>query len=460
MIEFTWCHMLVDRRRFVALVESLGRGMGGRALDPGSVLVPRLEVLQSIAATLQGNWAGASSLARSALQELGEGWWLDPVGQFAWNMIACDVALSERWDDAGAEAGQVVRSLGVAPERRFALEGTRALAEALAGRPVDALRLAAGARTTSEVANLTVLRTEILVAEAVAHRELGELPVALPALLELAAERIEPAPHCQLLAQLELTQARLDEGNLDAARRTFGEAAELVDTELPGPGARSWLARTGAALALAAGDLEEARGWWTQVQDPFWSGIVSARILLETQDRGEAIEALKTAEPRCVRHRVLVDVLTARASDDSEEAERCLLRAVRLAAAHGLVQSVASLGIEVVEDVERLAWQAPQTWLDRLRRAVIPGDAARSLPDAGLVESLTERELEVLRLLPSRLTLREIADELFISINTLKFHLKVIYRKLDCTSRGEAAEAARALTALRRSGHPSSTRRR
>lgn len=73
---------------------------------------------------------------------------------------------------------------------------------------------------------------------------------------------------------------------------------------------------------------------------------------------------------------------------------------------------------------------------------------------------LTERELEVLRLLPSRLTLREIADELFISINTLKFHLKVIYRKLGVASRAEAAETARALTSLRRTTQASSTRRR
>ena len=78
----------------------------------------------------------------------------------------------------------------------------------------------------------------------------------------------------------------------------------------------------------------------------------------------------------------------------------------------------------------------------------------------GPVEALTERELEVLRMLPSRLTLREIADELFISINTLKFHLKVIYRKLGCNSRAEAAETARALTSLRRGPQPPSTRRR
>jgi len=459
-MEFAWCHLLVDRRRFVALVDSLGRGVDASSLDGGPVLVARLEVLQSIAATLRGHWTDGASLARSALQELRDGWWLDPIGQFAWDMVARDIALSERWDDAGSEVRQVVRVTGVAPDRRLALEGTRALAEALAGRPVDALRLAAGVRKASEVGNLTILRTELLTAEAIAHRELGELSAALPVLLEPATGRIEPAPHCQLLAQLELTQVRVGEGNVEAARHAFDLAAELVDTEMTGPDARSWLARAGTSLALASGDLDEARGWVTQVRDPFWTGIASARVLLEMDDRGQTVEALKTAIPRCTRHRVLVDVLQSRATVDQQEAERCLLDAVRLAAGHGLVQTVASGGIEVVEAVERLAWQAPPSWLARLRRAAVPGDGTQDVLDHGLVETLTERELEVLRLLPSRLTLREISDELFISINTLKFHLRVIYRKLNCTSRAEAAEAARAMTSLRRPGQPSSTRRR
>jgi LuxR family maltose regulon positive regulatory protein len=77
----------------------------------------------------------------------------------------------------------------------------------------------------------------------------------------------------------------------------------------------------------------------------------------------------------------------------------------------------------------------------------------------GLVETLTDREREVLRLLPSRLTLREIAGELSISMNTLKFHLKVIYRKLDCGSRAEAAEIARGLSRRRPGQGPSTLRR-
>jgi LuxR family maltose regulon positive regulatory protein len=52
----------------------------------------------------------------------------------------------------------------------------------------------------------------------------------------------------------------------------------------------------------------------------------------------------------------------------------------------------------------------------------------------------------VLRFLASRLTVSEIADELFLSVNTLKFHLKAIYRKLGVNSRAEAAEAARRMS--------------
>ncbi len=73
-----------------------------------------------------------------------------------------------------------------------------------------------------------------------------------------------------------------------------------------------------------------------------------------------------------------------------------------------------------------------------------------ALTGPDLIEPLTERERDVLRFLPSRLTVREIADELYVSVNTLKFHLRVIYRKLGVNSRAEAAEVARTMTKLRR----------
>jgi len=61
---------------------------------------------------------------------------------------------------------------------------------------------------------------------------------------------------------------------------------------------------------------------------------------------------------------------------------------------------------------------------------------------------LSERELEVLRLLPSRLSQREIAAELYISFNTVRTHVSVIFRKLGVRSRAEAVARARELGLL------------
>jgi LuxR family transcriptional regulator, maltose regulon positive regulatory protein len=99
--------------------------------------------------------------------------------------------------------------------------------------------------------------------------------------------------------------------------------------------------------------------------------------------------------------------------------------------------------------VERSAWRVPPPWLDRLRRAAADGVCRSQGGRPELVEPLTQREREVLRFLATRLTVREIADELYLSVNTLKFHLKAIYRKLGVNSRAEAAEAARRMSAAR-----------
>jgi LuxR family transcriptional regulator, maltose regulon positive regulatory protein len=58
-------------------------------------------------------------------------------------------------------------------------------------------------------------------------------------------------------------------------------------------------------------------------------------------------------------------------------------------------------------------------------------------------ERLSERELDVLHYLPTILTADEIGAELYISVNTVKAHMKSIYRKLDATRRREACDQAR-----------------
>jgi LuxR family maltose regulon positive regulatory protein len=65
-----------------------------------------------------------------------------------------------------------------------------------------------------------------------------------------------------------------------------------------------------------------------------------------------------------------------------------------------------------------------------------------------LGESLTDRELSVLRLLPTSLTQRQIGEELFLSINTVKTHVKSIFAKLEVESRAEAVARARGLRLL------------
>ena len=71
-------------------------------------------------------------------------------------------------------------------------------------------------------------------------------------------------------------------------------------------------------------------------------------------------------------------------------------------------------------------------------------------PPPLLVDSLSDREQAVLRYLPTMMSNQEIAGELFVSVNTVKTHLRAIYRKLDAADRREAVRRARDLELLAR----------
>jgi len=62
-----------------------------------------------------------------------------------------------------------------------------------------------------------------------------------------------------------------------------------------------------------------------------------------------------------------------------------------------------------------------------------------------IIEPLTEREREALRHLSEMLSTAEIATEMYISVNTVKSHLRSIYRKLSAAHRSEAVRRARQL---------------
>ena len=80
--------------------------------------------------------------------------------------------------------------------------------------------------------------------------------------------------------------------------------------------------------------------------------------------------------------------------------------------------------------------------LARVERAARPAPGAAGPPPA---EELSEREIAVLRLLRTDLTQREIAAHLFVSFNTVKTHVRGIFRKLDVATRAEAVRRGQGL---------------
>lgn len=78
-----------------------------------------------------------------------------------------------------------------------------------------------------------------------------------------------------------------------------------------------------------------------------------------------------------------------------------------------------------------------------IERRLHTGRRLRGRPAPAALGDISDREHAVLRLLPTDLSQRQIGDELFVSHNTVKTHVKSILRKLDASSREEAVTRAR-----------------
>jgi LuxR family maltose regulon positive regulatory protein len=151
----------------------------------------------------------------------------------------------------------------------------------------------------------------------------------------------------------------------------------------------------------------------------------------------------------------LLDALAGQELADRAAAVRSLRSALDLAAPEGYRRVFVEGGMPVrVLLTDHLHWdsthhQLVASLLERLR-AVAGADQPRGRPEAAgpLVVPLSEREQVVLRYLSSRLSAGEIADELYVSLNTVKTHIKSIYRKLDTNRRWDAVKRARQLQLL------------
>jgi LuxR family transcriptional regulator, maltose regulon positive regulatory protein len=205
---------------------------------------------------------------------------------------------------------------------------------------------------------------------------------------------------------------------------------------------------------------------------------VRAAIALERSDEraadalaSEALEVMRRADleehPWVSMAHITHGVLTGRRGDlaaAAEEIERGLMLGERLQAWQVIAHASFALA-----DVRHKQHEpaAARRLLTRVRALLDslpdPGDGLERLArtekalrlqperrgpsDRGYWE-LSQRELDVLRLLPSRLSQREIAAELYVSFNTVRTHTRVIFRKLGVTSRAEAVARARELGLL------------
>jgi LuxR family maltose regulon positive regulatory protein len=146
-----------------------------------------------------------------------------------------------------------------------------------------------------------------------------------------------------------------------------------------------------------------------------------------------------------VAARAWVDRRDRRASENAVEA------ALHLAERdHLVLQFAMAGGPELLERHPRHATAHGQPLTDI--RDTLTGEpiaSDREVPQ--LTEPLSEPELRVLRYLPGNLTAPELASELFLSVNTVKTHMRRIYAKLGAHNRSEAVRRAR-LGLLGRSG--------
>jgi LuxR family transcriptional regulator, maltose regulon positive regulatory protein len=333
--------------------------------------------------------------------------------------------------------------------------GTLALLEVLRGRLSRAAKLADEAAGNSAGEHLENVSPAASVALACVHLERNELPQARAQLkLADAALRVRPDQLTNAAACLVAARRALVEGRPAAV-------PEMVSRAGRGWSLPSWLERRLALLrargCAAAGDIKSAVDLVSQAgpRSHLDAAITLAQVWLAGGDPQAARQALATwpagsaEQPDHVRlEGWLLDARLSYGSGDRARGRRSLEQALRLGS----------------PEQRRLPFAMERAWIRPVLRRdpdtayayrhllkpdlVGAGRAQAPPPDAAaplIVERLSEREREVLRHLAGMLSTAEIATEMYISVNTVKTHLKSIYRKLAAAHRSEAVRRARLL---------------
>jgi len=222
---------------------------------------------------------------------------------------------------------------------------------------------------------------------------------------------------------------------------------------------RQWQLRAQVALGeldAVRASLEEAREGPVGVLAE-WGNIEARRCLADGDPAGAiaAVAPLLAGEvapwhPTFEIEALLLDAVARTEAGDDDAVERDVERSLELAEPQGRMLMFLSVpGVpELLErhPVHRTAHAGHlKALLDHVSGSE-PAPAGGAAEE--LSEPLSERELAVLRFLPTNLSATEIGNELFLSVHTVKTHMRKLYAKLDVHSRAEAVRRGRALGLL------------
>lgn len=238
-------------------------------------------------------------------------------------------------------------------------------------------------------------------------------------------------------------------GEVTAAEADLAELRELAASGCLPPDAPSVLASLEAEILAAHGRLEEALGVVTGTQgaENRMTRATRATLLRRSGRHEEALRVLEHLDdpyPQIVLVRQLLSALTMQDLGRQEAAHIALERALAAAEPASLMGPFLAAADEIgpLLDSHIRRGTAHEPFATRVT-ARLAGDVEQV--GTGRHERLTERELDILRYLRTSMPNAEIADQLFVSVNTVKTHAAAIYRKLGVSGRREAVHRAEAL---------------
>jgi LuxR family maltose regulon positive regulatory protein len=226
-----------------------------------------------------------------------------------------------------------------------------------------------------------------------------------------------------ITARAHEARIRLAQGDVTAAARCMQESGLRVDDE---PRLETCIGHIALAkILLAQGRLDEALG-------------LLVRLLRMVEAAGAMTPAIGI---------LVLQALVLQAQGRGQQALAALERALTLAEPEGYVRVFIGEGAPMGELLRQAAARGIKLDYVRELLAALEGETEKRAA-TGLIEPLTDREMEVLRLLTTPLSTLEIAQELYISVHTARSHIKSIYRKLDVHTRMEAMQRAKELASL------------